>query len=81
MFFPWVTVRLALNYGSRERSAIVHIPPQASRTRELAVVINFHGGGGYGGSEQEYSRMDRLADRETFLAVYLLRLDRSRFSL
>ncbi len=59
-----------LNHGGRERSAIVHVPPQAAGKRELAVVLNFHGGGGHGANEQEYSLMDRLADRETFLVVY-----------
>jgi polyhydroxybutyrate depolymerase len=60
---------IRLNHGGRERSAIVHVPPQAAGNRKPAVVLNFHGGGGHGANEQEYSLMDRLADRETFLVV------------
>lgn len=61
---------ITLMHGGRERSAIVHVPPHAAEMRQIPVVLNFHGGGGYGANEQEYSLMDRLADRETFLAVY-----------
>ena len=46
------------------------MPARAAEKRDLAVILNFHGGGGHGANEQEYSLMDRLADRETFLAVY-----------
>ena len=61
---------LVLKHGGRERSAIVHVPPGAPEKRQLPVLLNFHGGGGHGANEQEYSMMDRLADRETFIAVY-----------
>lgn len=61
---------LVLKHGGRERSAIVHVPPGAPEERQLPVLLNFHGGGGHGANEQEYSMMDRLADRETFIAVY-----------
>ena len=59
-----------LIHDQRERSAIVHVPPRAIDRRDIPVIINFHGGGGHGANEQEYSLMDRLADRETFIAVY-----------
>ncbi len=61
---------IAIKHGGRERSAIVHLPPGAPEKRQLPVLLNFHGGGGHGANEQEYSMMDRLADRETFIAVY-----------
>ncbi|TMA61478.1 MAG: hypothetical protein E6J73_11895, partial [Deltaproteobacteria bacterium] len=61
---------ITLSHGDRERSAIVHVPPRAVGKSEIPVIINFHGGGGHGGNEQEYSLMDKLADRETFVAVY-----------
>jgi polyhydroxybutyrate depolymerase len=61
---------ITLSYGGRERSAMVHVPPRAVEIRGLPVVLNFHGGGGHAGNEQEYSMMDRVADREIFVAVY-----------
>jgi len=61
---------IALKHGGRERSAIVHVPPGAPEKAQLPVLLNFHGGGGHGANEQDYSLMDRLADRETFIAVY-----------
>src|SRR5262245_20003042 len=62
--------QVTLQHGGRERSAIVHVPPHAPERARVAVVINFHGGGGHGANEQAYSLMDGTADRETFLAVY-----------
>jgi polyhydroxybutyrate depolymerase len=61
---------ISFNHGGRERSAIVHVPPRAAEHRNIPVVLNFHGGGGHGGNEKEYSLMDSVADRETFVAVY-----------
>jgi polyhydroxybutyrate depolymerase len=61
---------ITLTHQKRERSAIVHVPPRAIDAREIPIILNFHGGGGHGANEQEYSLMDRLADRETFVAVY-----------
>ncbi|MGH7816720.1 MAG: extracellular catalytic domain type 1 short-chain-length polyhydroxyalkanoate depolymerase [Candidatus Binatia bacterium] len=61
---------MIVKHGGRERSAIVHVPPRAQEKAQLPVVLNFHGGGGHGANEQGYSLMDRLADRETFIAVY-----------
>lgn len=60
---------IKLVHAGRERSAIVHVPPNTAR-REFAVVLNFHGGGGHAANQQEYSLMDALADREGFIAVY-----------
>jgi len=61
---------ITLTHGNRERSAIVHVPPHAAELRQIPVVLNFHGGGGHGANEQQYSLMDQLADRETFVTVY-----------
>lgn len=61
---------VTLMHDGRERISIVHMPRGASEARALPVVLNFHGGGGHGANEQEYSLMDRLADRESFIAVY-----------
>jgi polyhydroxybutyrate depolymerase len=57
-------------HGGRDRSAIVHVPPRAPANENFPVLLNFHGGGGHGANEQNYSLMDGLADREGFIAVY-----------
>ena len=41
---------ITLTYEKRERSAIVHVPPHALDKRDISVVLNFHGGGGVGGT-------------------------------
>lgn len=61
---------IVVQHADRERAAIVHVPVRAPERRDIPVIINFHGGGGHGSNEQEYSLMDRLADRQLFLAVY-----------
>jgi polyhydroxybutyrate depolymerase len=61
---------ITLKHGGRERSAIAHVPPRASEKAQLPVLLNFHGGGGHGANEQQYSLMDGLAGREIFIAVY-----------
>jgi polyhydroxybutyrate depolymerase len=68
--FPPGDHTITFNHGGRERSAIVHVPPRLPDTRAIPVVLNFHGGGGYGSQEKEYALMDGLADREGFVAVY-----------
>ena len=61
---------ITLNHGGRERSAIVHVPRLAAERPALPVVLNFHGGGGHGANQKEYSLLDPLAESENFLAVY-----------
>jgi polyhydroxybutyrate depolymerase len=56
--------------GDRTRHYILHVPPQAHAGRALPLVISFHGGGGHAESQQRYSRLDRVADREGFVTVY-----------
>jgi len=57
-----------LKHGGRERSYIVHVPPNAAQP--AAVVISLHGGGGNAAAHQAYVRTDALADREGFVVVY-----------
>lgn len=61
---------LNLSHNNRQRSAIVHIPSRTSGRDRLPVVFNFHGGGDHAASQQDYSLMDRAADREGFITVY-----------
>lgn len=59
---------LYLRSGTAERHYIVHVPPAPGANP--ALILNFHGGGGNARAHQEYVRMDALADREGFIAVY-----------
>ncbi|HEX5688445.1 MAG TPA: PHB depolymerase family esterase, partial [Roseiflexaceae bacterium] len=68
--FPPGDHTVTLQHGGRERSAIVHVPRQAAERSALPVVLNFHGGGGHGANQKEYSLLDALAESENFLAVY-----------
>jgi len=46
------------------------MPPHASGGAPLPVVINYHGGGADARTQKWYTRMDAVADREGFIAVY-----------
>jgi polyhydroxybutyrate depolymerase len=61
---------LTLRHGGRDRTWIVHVPPGAAAGAPLPVVLVFHGGGGNAHGQQAWSRLDAIADREGFLAVY-----------
>lgn len=61
---------VTLQHGGRERSAIVHMPQRAAERPALPVILSFHGGGGHGANQKEYSLLDALAESENFLAVY-----------
>lgn len=61
---------VTLQQGDRERSAIVHLPRRAAGRQGLPVVLNFHGGGGHGANQQEYSLLDSVAESENFITVY-----------
>jgi polyhydroxybutyrate depolymerase len=60
----WLTVQ------NLRRSYLVHVPPQAAAGRPLPVVLNFHGGGAHAAEQKKYSRMDRAAARDGYVAVY-----------
>lgn len=57
-----------LVHGGRLRTYRVHVPRGRGGAR--AVVVSFHGGASSGPAHQAWSGLDRLADREGFLAVY-----------
>jgi polyhydroxybutyrate depolymerase len=59
-----------LEVAGSERSYILHVPPHVRDRKPLPLVIAFHGGGGHAESQQKYSRLDRVGDREGFVTVY-----------
>lgn len=59
-----------LTHQGLRRSYLVHVPPQAARGRALPVVLAFHGGGSSAEVMRSYTRMDRAADRDGYIAVY-----------
>jgi polyhydroxybutyrate depolymerase len=58
-----------LQHDGLLRRYIVHVPPRATN-RRLPVMLALHGGGGSGAQFQRENRLDPVADREGFLAVY-----------
>ena len=60
----------ALTHQNLQRSYLVHVPPQAAPSRALPVVVSFHGGGSNAEVMRSYTRMDRAADRDGYIAVY-----------
>lgn len=59
-----------VDHGQLQRSYIVRVPPAVAVGKPLPVVLNFHGGGAHAREQKRYSRMDEIADREGFIAVY-----------
>lgn len=66
-----------LRQGGMPRSYIAHIPPGTMTA--WPVVINLHGGGSNAASQQRYTKMDRVADRERFIVIYPNGTGRGRF--
>ncbi len=61
---------ITLQQTNRDRSAILHLPPQVLQKKALPLVVNLHGAGGNALQHQEYTDLDRLADQEGFVVVY-----------
>ena len=59
-----------LTHQNLRRNYLVHVPPQAAQGRALPVVLSFHGGGSNAEVMRAYTRMDRAADRDGYIAVY-----------
>ena len=53
-----------------QRSYLVHVPLQAAQGRPLPVVLAFHGAGSNAEVLKAYTRMDKSADRDGYIAVY-----------
>jgi len=63
-------IQRKLQVGGRERSYAVHVPPGATDSRPLPLVIVLHGGGGSGAGAATQTGFSREADRSGFLAAY-----------
>ncbi|MGZ9013630.1 MAG: alpha/beta hydrolase family esterase [Burkholderiales bacterium] len=61
---------ISLTHQQLRRTYFVHVPPQAAQGRPLPAVVNFHGGGSNAEVLRTYTRMDRAADRDGYIAVY-----------
>lgn len=61
---------LSLASGGRERTAVVHLPPDYDPARPSAVVLDFHGHGGNARSAQHRHGFDALSDADGVLIVY-----------
>lgn len=59
-----------LFHGGIERGYLLHLPPAVERSTALPLVLAFHGGGGHGENQREYSKLHLLGDREGFVTVY-----------
>lgn len=65
------TSTASVNVDGKPRTFRVHVPPGYTKDKPLPVVIVLHGGGGSGEQiELESSKMNPIADREGFIAVY-----------
>ncbi|MEO8661136.1 MAG: PHB depolymerase family esterase [Bryobacteraceae bacterium] len=60
----------SLTWGGLTRTYIVHVPPAYNCRDTLPVVMVLHGAGGSAIQAQTSYRMDPVADRNGFLAVY-----------
>src|SRR5262245_35584191 len=67
-----------LQVGGRERSYAVHVPPGATDSRPMPLVIVLHGGAGNGAGAATQTGFSREADRSGFVVAYPDGTDRPR---
>ncbi len=74
-----------MSFQGTTRTYLVYRPDNVPADQKLPVVLAFHGGGGTARQMLRYSRLNRLADRHHFIAVYPEALQRhwndGRYSL
>lgn len=64
------------DYGRRitcngeERSYLIHVPKTYNSSKATPVVLVFHGGGGNPNQQRYDSKMDKVAEKHNFIAVY-----------
>jgi polyhydroxybutyrate depolymerase len=61
---------IAVVHDGRSRNYLVHVPAAAATRGPLPVLLAFHGGGGNPAQFRRSAGIDRVADREGFIAVY-----------
>ncbi len=66
---PVGTHRREIRVDGRDRSYLVHVPPDV-KSGPAAVVLVFHGGGGNAENAVRMSHFDRAADRYGFVAAF-----------
>ena len=66
------TASFSTSFGNFQRSFIVHVPPNFDyETQSLPLVFILHGYTGQAPLIRQYSGFDRIADQESFIAVYV----------
>ncbi len=60
----------AIKVDGRQRAFIVHVPKGHDGTKALPMLLVLHGGRSTGWEIRGFTRMDKVADREGFIAVY-----------
>jgi len=71
-------IQRTLQVGGRERSYTVHVPPGATDSRPMPLVIVLHGGTGSGATAARQTSFSAEADRSGFLVAYPDGTDRLR---
>ena len=61
---------VAIKFGGRDRFAVVHVPKSYQPGKPTPLVLVFHGGGGFPEVIRYQSQMDKVSDREGFIAAY-----------
>src|ERR1700691_6422724 len=60
----------SLDVDKRTRSYIVHVPPGYDGSKEVPVVLAFHGGGSNAEQMVQFCGLNEKADKEGFIVVY-----------
>jgi polyhydroxybutyrate depolymerase len=61
---------LQLRIAGHRRTVIVHVPPGATGSHPVALVLNLHGSGSTAAGQEAFSGMDATADQDGFVVAY-----------
>lgn len=62
--------KCTLEFDSIATTYILHLPKGYTKTKRYPLVVNYHGLGSEAMKHQHYCQMDKVADKEGFIAVY-----------